>query len=132
MAVELSAPFGLTPSGAIATVSVPGDMVQQHLKSLVSTVPGERVMRPAYGVPLAGYLFGLTAEEATAAVATDVSRAVQEWEPSVNVQDVRTMVSDTSEGIAAVNVQYSPGAAVTGTSQVSTATVLVGGSVVGS
>jgi phage baseplate assembly protein W len=131
MARELQAPFGLTPSGAVAVVTVPGDMVQQHIKALVSTDPGERVMRPTYGVALSAYLFSGSADVVSTVIAQDVRRAVTQWEPSVNVQDVNTLVSDTSEGVSAVDVQYSPGAAVTGSTTVSTATVLVGGSIVG-
>lgn len=130
MARELAAPFGLTPSGGIAVVTAPGDQVQQHLQALVSTNPGERVMRPDYGVPLASYVFGLSAQEVTPLVAADVTRAVQQWEPAVNLRDVRTTASDTSEGMVAVNVDYSPGATVTASSVSATATVLVGGSVV--
>lgn len=129
---ELQAPFGLTPSGGIAAVSVPGDMVQQHLRALVSTNPGERVMRPTYGVPLSSYVFGLSASEVSTLVSADVARAIQQWEPSVNLQDVRALTSDTSEGLVAVDVNYTPGAVVTGSAVVSTASVLVGGSVVGS
>lgn len=129
MATELATPFGLTPSGGIAGFSVPGDMVQAHLQALVSTNPGERVMNPAYGVPLSSYVFGLSADQVGQLVVADVSRAIMRWEPAVNLQNVETMVADTSEGLVSVNVQYSPGAAVTGSTQVSTATVLVGGSI---
>jgi len=129
---ELRSPFGLTPSGAVAVVTAPGDMVQQHLKALVSTSPGDRLMQPAYGVPLAGYVFGLSADEVGPLVASDVRRAIQQWEPAVNLQNVQTMIADTSEGLASVDVQYSPGATVTSASTTSTASVLVGGSVIGS
>ena len=88
MSVELQIPFGLTPSGGVAVITNPSDQVQQHLQSLVSTNPGERVMQPKYGVPLASYLFGLDTDQTAAAVANDVSAAVTRWEPKVNVQDV--------------------------------------------
>jgi hypothetical protein len=132
MARELQAPFGLTPSGGIAVVTTPGDMVQQHLKALVSTNPGDRAMRPTYGVPLASYVFGLSADEVGPLVASDVRQAVQQWEPAVNLQNVQTMVADTSEGLVAVDVNYSPGATTTSSTTTSTATVLVGGAIVGS
>jgi phage baseplate assembly protein W len=132
MARELQAPFGLTPSGAIAVASIPGDQVQQHLTCLVSTAPGERVMRPTYGVPLAGDVFGLSADQVGPLVASDVRQAIQQWEPNVNLLNVQIMPSDTSEGLVAVDVQYSPGAVATASSVTSTATVLVGGTVVGS
>lgn len=132
MARELQAPFGLSPSGAVAVVGTPGDQVQQHLRCLVSTTPGERVMRPTYGVPLAGDVFGLSAQEVGPIVARDVRQAIQQWEPLVNLQGVQIMPTDTSEGVVGVDVEYSPGAVATASSVTSTATVLVGGTIVGS
>lgn len=131
MATELQAPFGLTPSGGIAAFSVPGDMVQAHLQSLVSTNPGERAMQPTYGVPLAQYVFGISADTISPMVINQVTQAIQKWEPSVNLQGVQTEVADTSQGKIAVNVTYSPGVAATGSAQLTTATVLVGGTVLG-
>lgn len=128
---ELQAPFGLTPSGGIATVTSPVTLSQQHVQALVSTNPGERVMRPTYGVPLSSYLFGLDASQVATAVGNDIATALATWEPSISLQDVKTSVSDTSQGIASVEVDYSPGAASAIPASVQTATVLVGGSVVG-
>lgn len=131
MATELRAPFGLNPSGGIAAFSVPGDMVQAHLQSLVSTNPGERVMQPVYGVPLAQWVFGISAQTISPMVVSQVTKAIQKWEPSVNLQGVETQVADTSQGKVAVNVTYSPGVVATGSAQLTTASVLVGGTVVG-
>ena len=128
---ELAAPFGLTPSGAIAVFSTPADQVQAHLTALVSTGPGERVMLPEYGVPLASLLFGDTAAEIAMQVGNDVRAAITKWEPAVSLMDVQTDVADTPEGLAAIKVEYTPGALVTSTATVSTATVLVGGTIVG-
>lgn len=128
---ELAAPFALTPSGAIAVFATPADQVQAHLTALVSTSPGERVMLPSYGVPLASLVFGDTAAAVSMQVSQDVSTAIQQWEPNVNLMDVRTDISDTPEGLAGIRVEYSPGQSVTSTATVSTATVLVGGSVIG-
>ena len=131
MSSELAAPFALTPSGGIAEFNVPGDQVQAHLTALVSTAPGERVMLPTYGVPLTKLLFSNTAIDVTQIVAQDVRTAIQKWEPAINLLNVRTMVSDTPEGISKINVDYAPGVVATSNTQVSTATVLVGGTVIG-
>lgn len=128
---ELAAPFGLSPSGAIAVFTVPADQVQAHLTALVSTGPGERVMLPKYGVPLTSLVFGDTAGVVVQQVGQDVQAAIGVWEPSVNLIDVRLDVTDTPEGLAGVTVEYSPGQEVTSTATISTATVLVGGTVVG-
>lgn len=131
MATELAAPFGLTPSGGVAVFTVPGDQVQAHLTALVSIAPGDRVMLPEYGVPLTSLLFGDTAVDASQAAANDVRAAITRWEPQVNLMSVRTLLSDTPEGLTSIDVQYTPGTAVTSTSVVNTATVLIGGTVVG-
>lgn len=127
---ELAQPFSLSPSGGVAVVSDPGTITQQHLQALVSTAPGERVMQPRYGVPLASFLFGADAAATDAVIAADIRAAIITWEPSVALQDVQTTVADTTLGIASIDVQYSPGAGVGAQAQVQTATVLVGGAVV--
>lgn len=128
---ELAQPFGLSPSGGVAVVSDPGSIAQQHLQALVSTQPGERVMQPTYGVPLAKFLFGIDAATVDSLLAVDVGAAIRTWEPSIALQDVQTSVADTSLGTVAINVEYTPGAGVAASAQAQTATVLVGGSVVG-
>lgn len=131
MSTELAQPFSLTPSGGVAVVSDPGTQAQQHLQALVSTQPGERVMQPQYGVALAAHLFGLDAAQINAQVATDVQTAIRQWEPSVALQNVQIMASDNSLGVVGINVEYSPGAGVSQQARAQTATVLVGGKVVG-
>lgn len=128
---ELQQPFGLTPSGAVATVSDPGTIAQQHLQALVSTAPGERVMQPRYGVPLASQLFGLNAAQVNAQVAVDVQTAITAWEPSIALSNVQIQASDNPRGIVSINVAYTPGAGVSAQARAQTATVLIGGGVVG-
>ena len=131
MSSEMVAPFQLTPSGGVAVTTSPYTQVQQHLQALVSTSPGERVMRPTYGVPLPSYLFGLDKPQVMMMAQRDVQVAITKWEPNINVQDVRTVLSDTSLGGVAISVDYSPGITVgAGAAQVQTATVLVGGEII--
>lgn len=130
MSTEILAPFQLTPSGGVAATTVPSQQVQQHLQSLVSTSPGERIMRPTYGVPLAGYLFGLDRSQVAMMANNDVAQAISRWEPAVSIRDVRTGLSDDSLGRLSINVDYAPGPTPSATAPTQTATVLVGGSVI--
>ena len=131
MSDELLMPFQLTPSGGVAVTTVPSQQVQQHLQALASTSPGERVMQPSYGVPLSGLVFGLDTSQTSAVVTNELSAAIAKWEPSVNIRDVRTLISDTSQGLLSINVDYSPGApgVSSAPSTIQTATILVGGTV---
>jgi phage baseplate assembly protein W len=80
------APVGLVidPSGAIDTV-VDDEAIRQSLLLLISTRPGERVMRPEYGCDLSRLVFSPN-DDTTAGLAIHfVRQAVERWEPRVEV-----------------------------------------------
>jgi uncharacterized protein len=132
MSVEILQPFQLTSSGSVATTTNPSVQAQQHVSSLVSTNPGERVMLPTYGISLAALVFAPDDPTVITTISQDVTTAVNTWEPSLTVLGVTPVPGqDPTQGQAMVNVDYSiasapglPGAAI------QTATVLVGGDVI--
>jgi len=64
------------------------DSVRQALLLLLSTIPGERVMRPTYGSELHRLVFAPN-DQTTAGLAIHyVRRAVSRWEPRVDIVDV--------------------------------------------
>ena len=77
---------GLTigPRGAIAMVE--GDeSVRQAILLLLSTMPGERVMRPEYGCNLHRLAFAPN-DDTTAGLAIHyVRRALERWEPRIEI-----------------------------------------------
>jgi phage baseplate assembly protein W len=79
-------PVGLVfdPAGAIDTV-VDDEAVRQSLLMLISTRPGERVMRPEYGCDLHRLVFSPN-DDTTAGLAIHfVRQAVERWEPRVEI-----------------------------------------------
>ena len=76
--------LGVLPSGRIELVQ--GDRsVRQALLLLLSTVPGERVMRPDYGCDLNLLVFSPN-DATTAGLAMHyVRQAVTRWEPRVEI-----------------------------------------------
>lgn len=80
------APRGLstTPSGALATVSGAA-AVRQSIMMLLSTLPGERVMRPDFGCPLHRIVF-LPNDDTTAGLAIHYVRdAILRFEPRAEI-----------------------------------------------
>jgi uncharacterized protein len=77
----------ISSKGGLALVS--GDeAVRQSLMMLLSTVPGERVMRPDYGCPLHRLVFWPN-DDTTAGLAMHyVRRAVERFEPRVELLHV--------------------------------------------
>jgi len=77
----------LTSSGALAMVAE-DQAVRQALLLLLSTTPGERVMRPGYGSRLHRLIFAPN-DATTAGLAIHyVKEAIRRFEPRVEVVDV--------------------------------------------
>jgi uncharacterized protein len=79
-----SAGLQVSPQGRIETVE--GDAsVRQAIQLLLSTSPGERVMRPGYGCHLRRLVFSPN-DDTTAGLAIHyVRQALERWEPRVDV-----------------------------------------------
>ena len=74
----------LSPTGGIAMVDESAS-VRQAILLLFSTAPGERVMRPDYGVPLRRLVFSPN-DDTTAGLAIHyVKQALDRWEPRITV-----------------------------------------------
>jgi uncharacterized protein len=81
---EGSVGFTLSSRGAIAMVD-DRESVSQAILFLLSTLPGERVMRPNYGCQLHRLIFSPN-DETTAGLAIHyVRQALDLWEPRINV-----------------------------------------------
>ncbi|HUP20556.1 MAG TPA: GPW/gp25 family protein [Gemmatimonadota bacterium] len=74
----------LTPSGSLAMVEG-DDSVRQALLLLLSTAPGERVMRPRYGCDLRRLAFSPIDDTAAGLAVHYVRQAVERWEPRVEI-----------------------------------------------
>jgi uncharacterized protein len=130
MSIEISVPFTLTVGGMIGTTDDPDTQVMQHVRSLIETSPGERVMMPDYGILMEGFMFEPGAGPASLDITNQVQSQMAKWEPAVNVVGV-VPVGDDATGIVNVDVNFIRGLNAPLASPVaSTATILVGGQVV--
>lgn len=76
--------LGVSPTGGINMVSEQ-DAVRQSILLLLSTIPGERVMRPEYGCELHRLVFSPN-DNTTAGLAIHyVRQAIDRWEPRAQV-----------------------------------------------
>lgn len=92
-------------SGAIETVA-DDDAVRQSLLLLISTRPGERVMRPEYGCYLHRLVFAPN-DDTTAGLAMHyVRQAVERWEPRAQILDVDATRSPESPVELHVRLEY--------------------------
>lgn len=81
---EAEAGLRLNGHGGVAMVEG-SDAIRQSILLLLSTVPGERVMRPDYGCNLHWLLFSPN-DDSTAGLAIHyVRQALERWEPRIDI-----------------------------------------------
>lgn len=97
--------LGLSPTGRLDTIDGSA-AVRQALLLLLTTIPGERVMRSNYGCELYRLLFAPN-DETTAGLAIHyVRRAVERWEPRVEILAVNAARSPDDPGRLDVSLEY--------------------------
>lgn len=133
MPTEIAVPFRLASDGTIAVETNPDRQIGQHVRALVGTQPGERVMLPGYGVPVADLLF----DPDSAFVAQEITRAVTAaftvYEPGVVLQRAIPIPDAGQQSLARIAVDYvrrdAGSSPTTIASRTNTAVVRVGGTV---
>lgn len=80
--------------------------VEQSIRLILSTTPGERVMRPAFGCAIQRYAFA-TVDTTTLTLIEDAVRdALVRWEPRIEVLDVDAELTDPAVGELSIDVDY--------------------------
>lgn len=99
--------LSLTPAGGMALVE-DAAAIRQAIMMLLSTRPGERLMRPEYGCPLHRLAFEPN-DAATAGLAMHYIRtALTRWEPRIDIIALvaESNAADREEGVLAVRLEY--------------------------
>jgi phage baseplate assembly protein W len=92
-------------TGALETVDAP-QSIRQALRLLLSTEPGERVMRPGYGCPLSQLMFSPN-DDTTAGLAQHfVRRAIETWEPRIEILRLQTARHPEEQGRLDILLEY--------------------------
>lgn len=99
--------FGLRLSaGGKIDLMEQGAAVRQAILLLLSTVPGERVMRPAYGCNLQRLIFSPN-DDTTAGLAIHyVRQALEQWEPRIDLLRLDASRSDGEPGRLDIVLEY--------------------------
>jgi phage baseplate assembly protein W len=80
--------------------------IRQSIRSILSTAPGERVMRPDFGCPLQDLVFAVNDEATAAEVAAAVREALALWEPRIDVLDVYAAADPDAAQVLRVEINY--------------------------
>src|SRR5258705_255480 len=92
-------------SGGIALVRHEREL-EEAMRIILLTYPGERPMRPEFGSRLRDFVFRETTPSMYAALAHEVRSALGRWEPRVDVKGVRVIVDDSDRSVVYLDIQY--------------------------
>ena len=79
--------------------------IEESLRVLFSTSPGERVNRYDYGCPLRRYAFEPMTVQTINRMRNDISRAVILYEPRIELEDV-SFEEQPAEGVLLIRLTY--------------------------
>lgn len=98
--------------GQVAMVELHED-VQQAIRIILGTEPGERVMRPDFGTPLRSLVFEPMHTTTFEVIRTRVEQALERWEPRIDVLNVTvqpggsgTLQERTRSGRLEISIDY--------------------------
>ncbi|HMF57058.1 MAG TPA: GPW/gp25 family protein [Pyrinomonadaceae bacterium] len=99
--------FPILPDETGGLGYVEGDTnVEQSLRILLLTDLGERVMRSDFGCRAPRMVFAPGSEQSLRLLETTVSEAVRDWEPRIDLEEVRAETDIEDETRVIVNISY--------------------------
>jgi len=101
----LSWPMGVDHTGSLALTSGPEDL-DRSMRIVLSTAPGERVMRPKFGCRIWEMMFEPVTANLLGAMSEAVQDALARWEPRVTVTDVIVRQDDDDASLVRILVRY--------------------------
>jgi hypothetical protein len=101
----LAFPLQVNQRGEIALVRGETD-IEQSIRIILETSPGERVMRPEFGCRAKELLFAPRDSSTAGLMAYYVRRALRRWEPRIEVLDVEALPDPDRDGVLLVEVNY--------------------------
>ena len=97
-------PAGVSAGGGIRLVTG-GEEIDGALRMILSTAPGERVMRPEFGCTVWDHVFAPLDANTLGLIEKSVRDAIRRWEPRVALERVEA-VPEHAEGRVSIELSY--------------------------
>jgi phage baseplate assembly protein W len=98
-------PVGVDARGAVALARGTEEL-EQAMRLILMTYPGERPMRPAFGSLLRDFVFDGATTENAARIEGEVRRTLLRWEPRVDITDVDVTPGGAEVGLLYIDIKY--------------------------
>jgi uncharacterized protein len=100
-----SFPLDVTANGTIATMGGPRKL-EQAMAIVLTTYPGERPFRPAFGSRLRDFAFEGASVDVFAAIEREVRDSLRRWEPRTDVRNVTVVADPDRPNLLHIDITY--------------------------
>ncbi|MFD5570044.1 GPW/gp25 family protein [Streptomyces cadmiisoli] len=104
-------PLHTDATGAIALVRRERE-IEEAIRLILATAPGERPMRPEFGCAVHDMVFAPVNEATAGRISYEVRTSLERWEPRIEVTEVAVTASAADASVLFIDVRY----AIRGTS----------------
>ena len=101
-------PLRTDPTGGIALVTQERE-IEEAIRLILGTAPGERPMRPEFGCAIHDYVFAPADPHTAGRIAYEVTASLARWEPRIVVEDVNVTFDATDPSVLYIDIRYSVG-----------------------
>jgi uncharacterized protein len=82
------------------------ESIRQAIWMILGTAKGERVMRPDFGCGIHDLVFAVNSAGTAGRVAGEVRRALIEWEPRIDLENVTATSGDSRSNQLLIDIEY--------------------------
>jgi phage baseplate assembly protein W len=101
----LAFPLQINQQGGIALARGEHD-IEQAIRIILGTAPGERVMRPEFGCRIHELVFAPDNAATRGLAVYYVEEALERWEPRITLQQVNITSEPQQDGVLLVEIKY--------------------------
>jgi phage baseplate assembly protein W len=98
-------PPRLGPGGDVALVSAEDD-IRQAIRIIIETAPGERPMRPEFGIGIRRLVFAPLTSGTLSVVRFRVEQGLIRWEPRIDSIRADVRVDPDNPGVLLIDIRY--------------------------
>lgn len=99
-------PLRTDGTGRIALVSDERE-IEESIRLILATSPGERPMRPEFGCSVHDYVFAPADASTAGDIAYAVRVALERWEPRIELAGVSVRFDAVDDGVLYIDISYS-------------------------
>src|SRR5690242_13867634 len=98
-------PLRTDTTGGIALVTNERE-IEESIRLILATAPGERPMRPEFGCAVHDYVFAPADASTAGDIAYAVRVALERWEPRITLNDVIVRFDAVESGTLYIDIEY--------------------------